>query len=102
MPGHQWVPVTTRSSLRWLIATGFAGLLTLASVAYIALHQIKINGPIYQRISLSEDVVTDYVPPAESLLQAAVICSMISNESNASDLSQHIEMLAVTRVQFEK
>ena len=48
------VSVKIHSNLRWLSATGLCGLVIFAAVAFAALLQIEVNGPIYQRISLAK------------------------------------------------
>ena len=56
-----------RSHLRWLIVTGFGGLVIFAAVAFTALLQIEVNGPVYQRISLSTDLAVELSEPFASM-----------------------------------
>lgn len=90
-----------RSHLRWLAGTGLAGLVIFAAVAFMALMQIEVNGPIYRRISLGQDLVSDYVPPSESLLQAALICNMMTEASDPADLQRYIDRFRTAQQQFE-
>ena len=90
-----------RSHLRWLAGTGLAGLVVFAAVAFTALMQIAVNGPIYRKISLSQDLVSDYVPPSESLLQAALICNMIIDTSDPSEQRRYIDRLRAAQHDFE-
>jgi signal transduction histidine kinase len=90
-----------RSHLRWLVGTGLSGLVIFAAVAFTALMEIEVNGPIYRRISLSQDLVSDYVPPSESLLQVAVICSMMTDTSDPAELQRYIDRFRTAQHQFE-
>jgi signal transduction histidine kinase len=90
-----------RSHLRWLAGTGLFGLVVFAAVAFIALMQIEVNGPIYRKISLSQDLVSDYVPPSESLLQVALICSMMADTSDPAELRRYIDRLRTVQHDFE-
>ncbi len=89
------------SNLRWLSATGLCGLVIFAAVAFVALLQIEVNGPIYQRISLSNDLISDYVPPSESLLQVALICSMMGEPSDPAELQRYQNEFDAARENFE-
>src|SRR5580765_699884 len=89
------------SNLRWLSATGLCGLVIFAAVAFAALLQIEVNGPIYQRISLSKDLISAYVPPSESLLQAALVCGMMGEASDPAELERYADQFDAARKDFE-
>jgi signal transduction histidine kinase len=95
------VSVKIHSNLRWLSATGLCGLVIFAAVAFAALLQIEVNGPIYQRISLSKDLISAYVPPSESLLQAALICGMMGQASDPAELQRYADQFDAARKDFE-
>ena len=99
--GEGWWQMPIRSHLRLLVAAGLSGLLIFAAVAFTALIQIEVNGPIYRRISLSQNVVSDYVPPPESLLQAALICNMMENASDPAQLQRYVYQFQVAQHSFE-
>jgi signal transduction histidine kinase len=90
-----------RSHLLWLAATGLVGLVVFAAVAFMALMEIEVNGPIYRKISLSQDLVSDYVPPSESLLQAALICNVMTDTSDPAELRRYIDRLQVAQHDLE-
>ncbi len=68
--------------LRWLVLTGTFGLLLFTGVATNALLQIRINSPLYRTISLSNNLIADYVPPSESLLQPSLLCAKLVDAPN--------------------
>ena len=75
--------------------------MVFAAVAFMALTEIEVNGPIYRKISLSQDLVSDYVPPSESLLQAALICNMMTDTSDPSEIRRYIDRLRAAQHDFE-
>ena len=89
------------SNLRWLSATGLCGLVIFAAVAFTALLQIEVNGPIYKHISLSKDLISAYVPPSESLLQAALVCGMMGEASDPAELQRYQNEFDAAREGFE-
>jgi len=70
-------PISIRHNLRWLVFIGTCGLLIFAGVASTALLQIRVNSPLYKAISLSNNLIADYVPPSESLLEPALLCAKL-------------------------
>jgi diguanylate cyclase (GGDEF)-like protein/PAS domain S-box-containing protein len=70
-------PISIRRNLRWLVLIGTCGLLIFAGVASTALLQIRVNSPLYKTISLSNNLIADYVPPSESLLEPSLICAKL-------------------------
>jgi diguanylate cyclase (GGDEF)-like protein/PAS domain S-box-containing protein len=72
-------PMIIRHQLRWLVFIGACGLLIFAGVSFTALLQIRVNGPLYRTIALSNDLIADYVPPSESLLEPALICAKLAD-----------------------
>jgi PAS domain S-box-containing protein len=70
-------PINIRQHLRWLISIGTCGLLIFAGVASTALLQIRVNSPLYKTISLSNNLIADYVPPYESLLEPDLLCAKL-------------------------
>ena len=90
-----------RSHLRWLIVTGAGGLLIFAAVAFAALLRIEVNGPVYQQIALSKDLVSDYVPPSENLLPAALYCSMMIDTSDPVELQRYLGLFRAAEADFE-
>jgi signal transduction histidine kinase len=91
-----------RSNLRWLIVTGFCGLAMFAAVAFTALLQIEVNGPIYRRVSLSKDVVEDYVPPPASLLEAALYCRMMNDTNDPAEFERYLALFRTAEQNFER
>jgi signal transduction histidine kinase len=94
--------VKIRTNLRWLILTGFCGLAIFAAVAFTALLQIEVNGPIYQRVSLSKEVVEDYVAPPESLLQVALYCRMMNETDDPVQRQRFIGLFGTVERNFDR
>ena len=72
-----------------------------AAVAFAALLRIEVNGPIYQRISLSKDLISAYVPPSASLLQEALICGMMGQASDPAELQRYDDQFDAAQKDFE-
>jgi len=94
--------VIIRRQLGWLAVIGVCGLLIFASVSFITLFQIEVNGPLYKNIRLSNNLIADYVAPSESLLEPALLCTKLVDapdqesrrfyEKNVGDFQQNYEV----------
>jgi signal transduction histidine kinase len=91
-----------RSNLRWFTVTGFCGLAIFGAVAFMVLFRIEVNGSVYQRIALSKDLVSDYVPPSESLLQVALICSMMSETPDPAERQRYLGLFRASEQDLEQ
>ena len=87
--------------MRWLIVTGFGGLLIFAAVAFGALLRIRVNGPVYRQISLGKDLVSDYVPPPQSLLPAALYCSLMNDTVDPAELQRYLVLFGAAERDLE-
>jgi diguanylate cyclase (GGDEF)-like protein/PAS domain S-box-containing protein len=65
-------------------------LLIFAGVASTALLQIRVNSPLYKSISLSNNLIADYVPPYESLMEPARLCGKLVDAPD-QESRQHYE-----------
>lgn len=73
-----------------------------AAVSLLALTHIAVNGPIYQQISLGASLVSDYVPPSESLLPAALICNFMGDSSDMTEIGRYLDQLRTARKEFDR
>jgi PAS domain-containing protein len=85
--------MSIRRQLNWMTFIGIFGLLIFGVVAFTALFQIEVNGPLYRAISLSNNLIADYVPPSESLLQPARICAEITDAPDQASRLRYEEIL---------
>jgi hypothetical protein len=69
-----------RSHWLWFTTIGFGGLVLFVAPAFTTPLRVETNGPVYV-LSQHPVLVPDYVPPSESLLEVALIGSMM-NESD--------------------
>lgn len=55
---------STSMKLTAMAACAVIGLLIFGAWSLSTLHEVKVNGPIYQKISMGKDLMSDGVPPA--------------------------------------
>jgi len=91
-----------RHQLNWMAFIGIFGLLIFGAVAFTALFQVEVNGPLYRTISLSNNLIADYVPPSESLLQPARICAEITDAPDQESRLRYEAALKSFEVEYNR
>jgi signal transduction histidine kinase/PAS domain-containing protein len=94
--------MTIRRQLRSLAFIGICGLLIFGAVACAALFQIQVNGPLYRTISLNNDLIADYVPPSQSLLQPALICAKLTAAPDQESSLRYAERIKAFQREFDR
>jgi diguanylate cyclase (GGDEF)-like protein/PAS domain S-box-containing protein len=93
--------ITIRRKLGWLAFVGICGLLIFASISFIALRHIEVNGPLYQGIRLSDSLVADYAPPSESLLGTALLCAQLADAPDRRSRHLYEEALKTSEHDYD-
>jgi len=70
------------TQLLLLCAVMLAGFIAFGITSYLALTEIKVNGPVYQRIVQGKDLIADILPPPEYILESYLTVMQLENERN--------------------
>ena len=73
--------IKSKLSLIALIAS--AGFIIFNILGYTALNFLKINGPLYQRITQGKDTIADVLPPPKYIIESYLLVLQMSDEMNA-------------------
>ena len=68
---------------RAILAFGFIVAIGLAAVivtSNLALNQLKVGGPLYNKIKLGNDLVADILPPPEYVIEAYLEVTLALND----------------------
>ena len=58
-----------RTRFMLLLVLFFAGFLLYGAWSFKTLAELKVNGPLYQRIVQSKDLIADVLPPPEYIIE---------------------------------
>ncbi|MDP1635079.1 MAG: hypothetical protein Q8L69_10415, partial [Gallionellaceae bacterium] len=56
-----------------LVVASLAGFVIASIAAFWALSELKVNGPLYQRIVQGKDLVADILPPPEYIIESYLV-----------------------------
>ena len=88
---------------RGIVIFGVAAVLGLAAIigtSNYALHQIKVGGPLYDRIKLGNDLVADILPPPEYVIEAYLEATLAIRDP--ASLGERRERLAQLRKDYDE
>lgn len=71
-----------------ILIVGFVATIT---TSVIAIDELKVGGPIFQRISLGKDLVADILPPPEYIIEAYLEVNLAT--SDTANLDVHRQRL---------
>ncbi|MCQ0034561.1 methyl-accepting chemotaxis protein, partial [Burkholderia glumae] len=58
-----------------LLILGFSSCFIAYSLCSLfVLKELRVNGPLYQKIQLSNDLVSDILPPPEYVIESYLLC----------------------------
>jgi methyl-accepting chemotaxis protein len=82
------------------------GIFTLGFAVYGAwsfktLNELKINGPVYQRIVQGKDLVADILPPPEYIIESYLVSLQIYGATEKSEQNTLIERLKALKADYD-
>jgi radical SAM superfamily enzyme len=60
-----------------------SGFIAYGAWSFKTLHEVKVNGPIYERIVQSKDLIADILPPPEYIIESYLVCMQIQDAPDA-------------------
>jgi len=86
----------------WSIAFVFiSGSFLFAFFAYATIHEVKINGNLYNEIILAKDLVADILPPPEYIIETRLISLEMLRTENSSELTAFIAKIKTLKQEYE-
>jgi methyl-accepting chemotaxis protein len=87
---------TAITALGLVLAVGFASVVLTSAYA---LKELKIGGPLYERIKLGNDLVADILPPPEYVIEAYLEATLALREPH--DAADHEKKLVQLRKDYD-
>ncbi|MBI5889495.1 MAG: methyl-accepting chemotaxis protein [Nitrosomonadales bacterium] len=84
-----------------LIVLSLAGFIAASSAAFWALSELKVNGPLYQRIVQGKDLIADILPPPEYIIETYLVANELRDIASAEQRDKSISRLAQLRKDYD-
>src|SRR3990167_1530325 len=100
---------TMQSFSRQKLSHRFAVLIAFIAIGFVVyggwsfktLNELKINGPIYQRIVQGKDLVADILPPPEYIIESYLVSLQLLEAVDKIDQDRLIERLKTLRGEYD-
>jgi methyl-accepting chemotaxis protein len=90
--------ISRRLSL--LACVFFAGLCLYGTWSFNTLEELKVNGPIFQRIVQGKDLIADILPPPKYILESYLVSMQLGVSKDASEQRRLAEKLHSLRDEY--
>ena len=90
-------------SLRFLalIAVIAIGFVVYGAWSFRALDELRVHGPLYQRIAQDKDLIADILPPPQHILESYLVTLQLSAAGDATEQHRLVERLRVLKTQYQ-
>lgn len=85
-----------------LLAVFSIGFLVYGAWTLYAAQKVSVGGPLYQRIELSQQLLSDVLPPPEFIVESYLSCVQVVSGASGEHKSLLIEWLGQLQKQYEK
>ncbi|WP_114972605.1 methyl-accepting chemotaxis protein [Rhodoferax ferrireducens] len=84
-----------------LIAFITIGFAVYGAWSFKTLNELKINGPLYQRIVQGKDLVADILPPPEYIIESYLVSMQLLEAFDKTEQNQLTERLKTLRAEYD-
>ena len=94
--------ISIRQRFRLLLGFAFVVLLGCGSLVMQTFSEIKVNGPLYQRIVQGKDLIADVLPPPEYILESYLTLFQLQAESEVGKQDKLITRLRGLKKDYDE
>ena len=87
--------------LAFMIALFVAGFVIFGGWSFKTLNELKVNGPIYQRIVQGKDLVADILPPPEYILESYLVALQLAATADKSERDALVTRLTSLKADYD-
>ena len=94
-------PFDIKTRFALLLAAFAAGFILYGAWSVKVLRDVRVNGPIYERIIESKDLVADVLPPPEYIIESYLVVHELLTSDKPAEQQQLLARLQVLKQEFE-
>ncbi len=85
-----------------LVFASLTGFVVVCAASFWALSELKVNGPLYQRIVQGKDLVADILPPPEYIIESYLVATELRDVNASEQREKSISRLADLRKDYNE
>ena len=101
MPTEQ-KKLTVATRFQRVIVVFLVLTLITSTLSLLAIFQLKVNGPLYEKITHQKDLLADILPPPLYLIESYEVALQMLGESDADALKEQIQRIPSLRKDFQQ
>ena len=82
-----------RTRFLFLLGLFVIGLGLYGAWSFRTINVVKVNGPLYERIVQSKDLIADILPPPEYIIETYLVSLQLERTKNKAQRDKFIERL---------
>ena len=85
-----------------LIGLGALGFIVYGVWSFKTLNELKVNGPIYQRIVQGKDLIADILPPPEYIIESYLVTLQLPDAGAGAEQDQLVARLKKLKGEYDE
>ena len=91
-----------RTRFLLLLALFLTGFLLYGGWSFRTLDALKVNGPLYQRIVQSKDLIADVLPPPEYIIESYLVSLQLVSARDKAEQDQFVTRLKALKKDYDE
>jgi hypothetical protein len=91
-----------RTRFLLLLALFLIGFLLYGGWSFRTLDSLKVNGPLYQRIVQSKDLIADVLPPPEYIIESYLVSLQLVSARDKTEQDQFVTRLKALKKDYDE
>ena len=101
MPSLTLNHLKIRTRFILLLVLFLTGFLLYGGWSFRTLDSLKVNGPLYQRIVQSKDLIADVLPPPEYIIESYLVSLQLVSASGKTEQDRLVERLKALKKDYD-
>ncbi|MDP1664650.1 MAG: methyl-accepting chemotaxis protein [Methylobacter sp.] len=93
--------LTIKMRFTIIVSTLVIGFSLFGFATFKAMNTVNVNGPIYQRIVQSKDIIADVLPPPEYIIESYLVALQLSQAVDPAEISALVTRFRTLKTEFE-
>jgi methyl-accepting chemotaxis protein len=90
-----------RTQIGYMVGVLLIGMLVFGGWSFRTLHQVQVNGPMYQDIVRGKDLIADILPPPNYIIEAYLVVLQLADPEHAGEREALITRLGELKKDYD-
>lgn len=96
------MPAKLAQRLTALVVATATGFIVFGAFAFFTLNQLKVNGPLYDRVMQGKDLIADILPPPAYIIEAYLVSQQLFDATDEVRIGQLSARFRTLKKEYEE